>query len=193
MELLSQSGDRVVTSWPPMITCPCSGSYSRNNKLPRVLFPEPLGPTTAVTDPAGTVRCSPLKMGTSERDGYAKCTFLNSMPLFRSVKGGVSPPKSRTTEDKPNICKGHATLLFLSTFLCSSIVTVKRTFNIWTKPRRNSYKLNFIDRFNSSVKKKKENDVNSSNTSLMLKSQLAFGGFLLYSNIILNLALKLRL
>lgn len=66
---LSQSGDRDFTSCPPTITWPWSGSYRRRSNDPNVLFPDPLGPTTAVTDPAGTSKLSPWKIGMSDRDG----------------------------------------------------------------------------------------------------------------------------
>ena len=100
MAPLSQSGDRSLTSCPPTITWPWTGSYRRSSNEPRVLFPEPLGPTTAVTDPAGTSRSSPRKIGISDRDGYAKCTSLNWIPLFKSCMSGRRPPNVKQITSK---------------------------------------------------------------------------------------------
>ena len=47
-------------SVPPRVTRPALGSRNRSSTMARVVFPAPLGPTTATRRPAGTVRSIPL-------------------------------------------------------------------------------------------------------------------------------------
>ena len=87
-----------------------------------MLFPEPLGPTTAVTELAGTARFNLLKIGTSGREGYVKWTSLNSIPPSKSADGGTSPPE-----------KGDGNMQPLS--LPSSKSTFSQHFNPFTPKR----------------------------------------------------------
>lgn len=48
---------------------PAPGSYSRSRRETTVDLPEPLGPTSAVTDPAGMERLKSRNTGTSGRVG----------------------------------------------------------------------------------------------------------------------------
>lgn len=51
------------------------GSYQRSKRPTIVLFPEPLGPTNAVTRLAGKVKLKLSRTFTSGRVGYEKSTF----------------------------------------------------------------------------------------------------------------------
>ena len=63
-------------SWPPIRMLPSVGSYSREISETSVDLPPPVGPTMAVTFPAGIVRSIPLSTG---RPGsYSKLTLRNS-------------------------------------------------------------------------------------------------------------------
>lgn len=77
-------------------TIPEIGSYSRSRRDTIVDFPEPLGPTRAITEPAGMERLKSLKIDTSGRVGYANSTFLNSKaPLNTSLPNVIPSIKQR--------------------------------------------------------------------------------------------------
>lgn len=54
------------------------GSYSLSRRDIIVDFPVPLGPTRAITEPAGMERLKSLKIDVSGRVGYANSMSLNS-------------------------------------------------------------------------------------------------------------------
>ena len=59
----------IETSTPSSVTAPSSGSYACSKRRNTVLFPEPLAPTIAVTEPALAFRVRPRSTGRSGRVG----------------------------------------------------------------------------------------------------------------------------
>ncbi len=56
----SVASGSVVTSRPPTNTVPGGGSQSRASSRPSVVFPAPVGPTTATMPPGATENVTPL-------------------------------------------------------------------------------------------------------------------------------------
>lgn len=88
--------------------CPCchlpeSGSYSRSRSETTVDFPEPLGPTSAVTDPDGMERLKSRNTDTSGRAGYAKCTFLNSRAPWKVFSSNIFPSETQEGTQKAKV------------------------------------------------------------------------------------------
>lgn len=72
-------------------TIPEIGSYSRSRRDTIVDFPAPLGPTRAITEPAGMERLKSLKIDVSGRVGYANSTSLNSKAPLNTSLPNVIP------------------------------------------------------------------------------------------------------
>lgn len=68
----------IVTNESNTQNTPEIGSYSLSRRDTIVDFPVPLGPTRAITEPAGMERLKSLKIDVSGRVGYANSTSLNS-------------------------------------------------------------------------------------------------------------------
>lgn len=81
----------IVTNESNTETIPETGSYSRSKRDTIVDFPVPLGPTRAITEPAGMERLKSLKIDVSGRVGYANSTSLNSKAPLNTSLPNVIP------------------------------------------------------------------------------------------------------
>lgn len=79
------------------------GSYNRSRSETTVDFPEPLGPTSAVTDPDGMERLKSWNTDTSGRAGYVKCTFLNSRAPWKVFSSNTIPSETQEGRQKATV------------------------------------------------------------------------------------------
>ena len=69
---ITECSHRLLTvemSTPSSVTAPSSGWYARSSRANTVLFPEPLAPTSAVTELGLAVRVKPRSTGRPGRVG----------------------------------------------------------------------------------------------------------------------------
>lgn len=86
----------IVLNETNMQNIPEIGSYSLSRRDTIVDFPAPLGPTRAITEPAGMERLKSLKIDVSGRVGYANSTSLNSKaPLNVSLLNVIPSVRQR--------------------------------------------------------------------------------------------------
>lgn len=81
----------IVSNESNTQTIPEIGSYSLSRRDTIVDFPVPLGPTRAITEPAGMERLKSLKIDVSGRVGYANSTSLNSKAPLNTSWPNVIP------------------------------------------------------------------------------------------------------
>mmetsp|Transcript_34451 Transcript_34451/g.89202 ORF Transcript_34451/g.89202 Transcript_34451/m.89202 type:complete len:207 (+) Transcript_34451:2340-2960(+) len=89
---LNLSVSKWRKSTPSSVTNPLDGSYKRWQRLKMVDFPPPLLPHSATVIPGLSLRFKPFNTCTSGREGYEKCTPLNSSSP--RLSGGSSLPDS---------------------------------------------------------------------------------------------------